>query len=100
MDQALETFTSLVKEMVDHPSDVSVEHRSDERGNLFTLKVNNEDLGQIIGKQGGTAKALRTILRVVGAKNQTSLALQIYEPERHRRPDHSADDTSGLHTTF
>ena len=41
-------------------------------GVLLSLKVDPEDMGQIIGRKGSTAKALRTILRVVGAKNRSS----------------------------
>lgn len=86
-----ELFTAVVKEMVKHPDEVEVQRKSDEIGVLLTLKVNPEDLGQIIGKQGQTAKALRVILRVIGAKNHARLSLQIFEPDgaRRRRDDHN-----------
>lgn len=76
----------VVKAMVDHPEDVSTDRTVDEMGVLITLKVNPQDLGQIIGRQGQTAKSLRTLLRVVGAKHHARVNLKIYEPEGSRRP--------------
>lgn len=82
-DQAFVEY--VVKAMVDHPDDVSVDRTVDEMGVLITLKVNQEDLGQIIGRQGQTAKSLRTLLRVVGAKNHARVNMKIYEPEGARK---------------
>jgi predicted RNA-binding protein YlqC (UPF0109 family) len=76
----------VVKELVDKPDDVKSERTVDEMGVLITLKVNQEDLGQVIGSQGQTAKSIRTLLRVVGAKNHARVNLKIYEPEGSRRP--------------
>lgn len=84
-DQAFVEY--VVKAMVDRPDDVSSERTVDEMGVLITLKVNPQDLGQIIGRQGQTAKALRTLLRVVGAKNHARVNLKIYEPEGYRKHD-------------
>ncbi len=85
-DQAFVEY--VVKAMVDHPTDVSSDRTVDEMGVLITLKVNQEDLGQIIGRQGQTAKSLRTLLRVVGAKNHARVNLKIYEPEGARKAHH------------
>lgn len=85
-DQAFVEY--VVKAMVDHPEDVSVDRTVDEMGVLITLKVNQEDLGQIIGRQGQTAKSLRTLLRVVGAKNHARVNMKIYEPEGARKAHH------------
>lgn len=71
----------VVKYLVDNPKDVSVVRSIDERGVLLTLKVNPEDMGTVIGKSGNTAKALRTLLRVVGAKNNARVNLKLEEPE-------------------
>ncbi len=89
-DQAFVEY--VVKAMVDHPDDVSTDRVVDEMGVLITLKVNQEDLGQIIGRQGQTAKSLRTLLRVVGAKNHARVNLKIYEPEGSRKMRHDARD--------
>ena len=75
----------VVKAMVDRPEDVSCDRTVDEMGVLITLKVNPQDLGQVIGRQGQTAKALRTLLRVVGAKHHARVNLKIYEPEGYRK---------------
>ena len=71
----------VVKELVDLPDKVIVERRVDEMGVLITLDVAGEDMGKIIGRDGATAKALRTLLRVVGMKNNARVNLKINEPE-------------------
>lgn len=76
----------VVKALVDKPEDVKTEREVDEMGVLITLKVDQQDLGQVIGRQGQTAKSIRTLLRVVGAKNHARVNLKIYEPEGSRRP--------------
>ena len=73
---------TIVKELVDKPEDVVVEREVDERGVLLTLKVNPEEMGKIIGKQGQTARALRTLLKIVGNKQNSYINLKVYEPER------------------
>lgn len=75
----------VVKSIVDNPDDVSTERTVDEMGVLLTLKVNPEDMGNVIGRSGQTARALRTLLRVVGAKNNSRVNLKIYEPEGSRQ---------------
>ena len=76
----------IVKAIVGNPDDVSVERTVDERGVLLTLKINPEDMGYIIGRRGQTAQAVRTLLKIVGAKNNARVNLKIYEPEGSRRP--------------
>jgi predicted RNA-binding protein YlqC (UPF0109 family) len=79
----------VVKSIVDHPDDVKIERSIDEMGVLVTLSVNPEDMGQIIGRQGATAKSIRTLLRVIGARNNARVNLKIKEPEgseRHSEP--------------
>jgi len=71
----------LVKALVDHPEDVKINRTVDEMGVLLTLDVNAEDMGKIIGRSGNTAKAIRTLLRVVGMKNDARVNLKINEPE-------------------
>ena len=77
---------TVVKMMVDHPNDVKIDRRVDEMGVLITLDVNPEDMGKIIGRKGNTAKAIRTLLRVVGMKNNARVNLKINEPEGSTRP--------------
>lgn len=76
----------VVKSIVDHPDDVKLDRAIDEMGVLITLTVNPEDMGQIIGRQGATAKSIRTLLRVIGARNNARVNLKINEPEGSTRP--------------
>jgi len=79
----------VIKAIVNYPDDVKVVRSVDELGVLLTLKVHAEDMGQIIGKQGSTAKAIRTILRIIGVKNNARINLKIEEPAGSRRPERS-----------
>lgn len=76
----------VVKELVDHPEQVKIDRTVDEMGVLLTLDVHPEDMGKIIGRQGNTAKAIRTLLRVVGMKNNARVNLKINEPEGGQGP--------------
>ncbi len=85
-DQQDQSFVEyVVKALVDHPEVVETERTIDEMGVLITLKVHPEDMGQIIGRSGNTARAIRTLLRVVGAKNNARVNLKIHEPEGSTR---------------
>jgi uncharacterized protein len=76
----------LVKSLVDHPEDVKVDRKVDEMGVLLSLHVNSLDMGQVVGRQGATAKAIRSLLRIVGVKNNARVNLKIEEPEGSTRP--------------
>lgn len=71
----------IVKMIVGNPGDVKVERTVDEMGVLLTLSLNQSDMGYVIGKQGQTARAIRTLLKIVGAKNNARINLKINEPE-------------------
>jgi len=71
----------VVKALVDNPDDVKIDRTVDEMGVLITMTVNSADMGKIIGRQGNTAKAIRTLLRVIGMKNNARVNLKINEPE-------------------
>jgi uncharacterized protein len=75
----------VVKTLVDNPNDVKISRVVDEMGVLMTLDVNPQDMGKIIGRDGNTAKAIRTLLRVVGMKNNARVNLKINEPEGGQR---------------
>jgi predicted RNA-binding protein YlqC (UPF0109 family) len=77
----------IVKSIVDNPDDVKIKREVDEMGVLITLQVNAQDMGQVIGQAGSTAKSLRTLLRVIGAKNRARVNLKIDEPEGSERQD-------------
>lgn len=71
----------IIKAIVDHPEEVKIDRKVDEMGVLLSLKVNPQDMGQVIGRQGSTAKAIRSLLRIVGVKNNARVNLKIEEPE-------------------
>lgn len=85
-----EFIEQTVRALVNHPDDVKTERTIDERGVLITLHINQEDMGYVIGREGQTAKALRTLLRIVGAKNNARVNLKIHEPEGGRMSRQSA----------
>ena len=80
-EKDLEFVQFIVEQIVDDPSAVHIERTVDEMGVLLTLKVNKEDMGKIIGKNGQTAKSIRTLLRIIGSKNNARVNLKIVEPE-------------------
>jgi uncharacterized protein len=96
-EQDQEFVEYLVRALVDHPDDVKTERTVDEMGVLITLHLNPEDMGQVIGRQGQTAKSIRTLLRVVGAKKKARVNLKIHEPEgsSHRRDDRDRGESRG-----
>ncbi len=71
----------VVRALVDNPEKVKINRTVDEMGVLLTLEVDAGDMGKIIGRSGNTAKAIRTLLRVVGMKNNARVNLKINEPE-------------------
>ncbi len=81
-----ELLEYIVKALVDHPEDVTVDRKVDEMGVLLSLKVNPEDMGQIIGRAGATARSIRSLVRIIGLKNHARVNLKIEEPEGGRVP--------------
>lgn len=86
----------VVKALVDNPSDVKVERKVDEMGVLISLDVNPSDMGMVIGREGTTAKALRTLLRVIGARNNARINLKINEPAGSERAMRSENKTKSI----
>ena len=82
----------LVKSLVDHPDDVKVDRKVDERGVLLTLHVHPLDMGQVVGRKGATAIAIRSLLKIVGVKNNAMVNLKIEEPEGGRGPRPMRED--------
>lgn len=75
----------VVTSLVDNPDSVKVSRDVDEMGVLLSLDVDAADMGTIIGRNGATAKAIRTLLRVVGLKNNSRVNLKINEPVGGKR---------------
>jgi len=105
MEQDKSFLEYVVKALVDNPNDVKIDRKVDEMGVLITMTVNPADMGKIIGRQGNTAKAIRTLLRVIGMKNNARVNLKINEPEGSTRPapvsssrsvDQAMEDLKGI----
>lgn len=88
-----EFIENVVKALVNNPDDVETTRKVDEMGVLVTLKVNPEDMGIIIGRSGQNARAIRTLVRVVGAKNNAHVNLRIEEPEGSAKRNTSSSDS-------
>jgi uncharacterized protein len=84
----------VVKSIVNHPEDVKTDRVVDDRGVLITLHINQEDMGYVIGRQGQTARALRILLKTVGAKENARVNLKIFEPDEMRREHQEKKSTS------
>lgn len=94
-EQDAQFLEFIVKALVDNPNEVKIVRTVDEMGVLLTLTVNGVDMGKIIGRMGNTAKAIRTLLRVVGMKHNARVNLKINEPEgapKMDRPSKTVDE--------
>lgn len=91
VEQDKQFLEMVVKSIVANPNDVVVDRTIDERGVLLTLKTNPADMGYVIGRKGQTAQSIRTLLKIIGAKNNSRVNLKIYDPEgtsrREGRPE-------------
>jgi predicted RNA-binding protein YlqC (UPF0109 family) len=92
-DQAFLEY--VIKALVDSPDEVSINRTVDEMGVLLTLSVGPVDMGKVIGRSGNTAKAIRTLLRVVGMKNNARVNLKINEPEGGKGPNTMGTASTG-----
>ena len=68
MENDVKFLDFIIKALVENPEAVKITRTVDEMGVLMTLDVSPADMGKIIGREGNTAKAIRTLLRVVGMK--------------------------------
>ena len=84
--QDKEFLEFIVKSIVGNPDKVQADRTVDERGVLLTLNIDPSDMGYVIGRRGQTAQAIRTLLKIVGAKNNARVNLKINEPEGSERP--------------
>jgi len=83
-DRDREFVEFIIKELVNHPDAVKVSRTVDELGVLLSVNVDREDMGLLIGRSGSTAKAIRTLARIVGMRNNARVNLRIEEPEGGR----------------
>lgn len=74
-----ELLQFLAKSLVNHPDQVEVKETQGDNSSVLELKVAKEDLGRIIGKQGRTAKSIRTILNAAASRTNRKVMLEIVE---------------------
>ena len=79
MSQLREFVEFMAKSIVDNPEEVQVTEVTGEKTTVIELRVASEDLGKVIGKQGRTAKAIRSILSAAAAKMKKRAVLEILE---------------------
>jgi len=84
----------VVKSIVDYPDEVEIDREVDEMGVLLSLHVHADDMGQVIGRNGSTARAIRTLVRIIGLKNHARVNLRIEEPEGGEKDSQSKDSDS------
>lgn len=96
MEQDHQFLEYVVKALVDNPDSVAIVRSIDEMGVLLTLTVHADDMGKIIGKEGNIAKAIRTLLRVVGMKHNARVNLKVNEPVGGKRAFDSAPEIKSV----
>ena len=74
-----EIIELVAKNLVENPAEVSVTERQDEDLLVFELRVNNADMGKVIGKQGRIAKAIRTIVKAAATRQNKKVNVEIVE---------------------
>ena len=72
----------VIKSLVDYPDQVTIHRTHDDYGIFLQVHVAKEDMGKVIGKKGRTADALKTLLKVLGAKSNISISMKIVDPEK------------------
>lgn len=71
---------NIVQGICEFPDEVDIVRKVDQMGVLLTLTLNPKDMGVVIGKEGNTVKAIRTLIRIVGMKGQQRINLKITDP--------------------
>ena len=79
MSAMKDLLVEIAKALVDNPEDVQVAEVEGEQTTVLELRVRNEDLGKVIGRQGRTARAIRTLLSAAGMKIHKRFVLEILE---------------------
>jgi predicted RNA-binding protein YlqC (UPF0109 family) len=84
MSEAIKTATDFVKytleQICEHSDSIVVEHKVDDLGVLISVTVAEADMGKLIGKSGQTISALRTLVRIIGARDNERINLKVLEP--------------------
>ena len=81
METALQFLRFVIETLVNDKDAIFINAKEDDLGILITIKVAPEDMGRIIGKNGSTIQSLRTLLKLIGQKQNARINLRIEEPE-------------------
>ncbi len=82
MSKALKYFEDLIKGFVSNPEKIIIKETQDDQGTLLKLWVEKKDMGVVIGKKAANFNAIKLIMKLVGFKLNTRIAIQIGEPEK------------------
>ena len=95
-----QVLLQIITSLVTHKEDVVIERKNDEMGILLLVKVNQEDMGVLIGRNGIMADSIKTILRAVGRTHDMNIRVKFLEPEGSTRvqTDSSKPATSSTKT--
>jgi len=77
---------TILKGIVNNPEAVKIDRQIDERGVLLTVDVDPSDMGHLIGRQGRTIQSIRTLIKIVGAKNQARINIKIPGSQENEYP--------------
>ena len=91
----LVVLETILKSIVSNPNAVKIDRQIDERGVLLTVDVDPADMGHLIGRQGRTIQAIRTLIKIVGAKNQARINIKITGSQDNGGYQHSDRSSSG-----
>ena len=74
-----EILTTIIQSLVSKPDSITINEIENEKSIIFEVKVNEEDMGKVIGKQGKIAKSIRTIIRAIAAKEQKRVSIEFLD---------------------
>ncbi len=84
-----DTLDFLIRSLVDHPEDIVIDEKVDGEATILTIHVHPEDIGKVIGKSGRIIRALRDLMKVIAAKRNIYVDVEIAEDER---PEQSPEE--------
>ncbi len=86
----------IIKALVDNPDKVEVNRVVDEMGVLLNVKIDPKDMGRIIGRAGATIRAIRSLTKLVGLKNNARVNVKIEEPAGGSRVSGGSSESSDV----